>query len=75
VLILFAERVAPATQGLTCFVELYFGVVNVITWRLFTSQSCWMAVLHLPLLVLSIYGMILVKTLKHSVTELSGQPA
>ena len=34
-----------------------------------------MGVLYEPLVVLSIYGIILVKTLKHSVTELSGQLA
>lgn len=47
----------PALR-VTAWVGLLFGLLNAMTWFLLAPGSWWMGVLHLPLLVLSLYAMV-----------------
>jgi len=59
VLTLFFPKVNVPTMRLTAFAGLITGTLNVIQWFLFYPQAWLMGVLHLPLLVISIYAFVL----------------
>lgn len=58
VLLLFSKGVHKPTLSIISFVGLMFGILNMFTWFISQNQSWWMGVLHLPLLILSFYGLI-----------------
>jgi len=49
---------SPITVAISyaAYVGLLFGLLNLLTWFVFIPASWWMGVLHLPLVVVSIYG-------------------
>ena len=61
-LILFFPRVNLLAYRLTAFNGLLYGVFNLTHW--FTPDLRWMGFLHLPLLIISIYALILPRIYK-----------
>lgn len=56
-LILFSKNIDKATINIISFVGLSFGIFNMMTWFGFNIKDWWMGILHLPLLIISIYGL------------------
>jgi hypothetical protein len=56
-LVLFYPRVNTFAYRITAFNGLLYGLVNLT--HFFTPERSWMGVLHLPLLVISIYALVL----------------
>ncbi len=56
-LILFYPSVNPFAYRLTAFNGLLYGLFNMTHW--FNPDTRWMGFLHLPLLILSIYALVL----------------
>jgi len=61
ILIVFSSGVNSGLLSVTSFVAAGFGLLNMATWFALQPQDWWMGVLHLPLMVLSIYGLILAR--------------
>jgi hypothetical protein len=61
-LILFYPHVNSLAYQLTAFNGLLYGVYNLTHW--FTPELRWMGFLHLPLLIISIYALILPRIYK-----------
>ena len=59
IMTLFHPTVNRPLLRLMGFVGVIFGLVNVITWFVISPAGWWMGILHLPLLLISIYGFIL----------------
>src|SRR5690606_1340493 len=57
-LILFSDGVYPPTLSVISYVGLVFGALNIMTWFGIQPGSWWMGVLHLPLLAVSIFGLV-----------------
>ena len=57
ILILFSKNINKATLNVISFVVVSFGIFNMMTWFGFNIKDCWMGILHLPLLIISIYGL------------------
>ncbi len=57
VLLIFSKEVHRPTLSIIAFVGLLFGLLNMSIWFGFQPENWWMGVLHLPLLVLSIFGL------------------
>ena len=66
VMILFSKGVYKPIFSIVAFVGLIFGVMNTLTFFVLQSQSWWMGVLHLPLLIFSLYALILCRLEKES---------
>lgn len=64
ILIVFSSGVNSGLLSVTSFVAAGFGLLNMATWFALQPQDWWMGVLHLPLMVLSIYGFILARGMK-----------
>jgi hypothetical protein len=58
---LFHPKVPRAQFRVLCIIGLYFGIMNVIGPLTMPGYPIWIVILHLPLLFLSIYGIILEK--------------
>ena len=56
-LILFRRQVHAPTLHAISYLGFCFGILTMLTWFVFEPQSWWMGVCHLPLLVISFYGM------------------
>jgi len=56
VLTLFHPTVNPAVLRVSSFAGMLLGVINMILWFVVESWGWWMGVLHIPLVVLSIYA-------------------
>ena len=65
-LILFSKNIDKATINIISFVGLSFGIFNMMTWFGFNIKDWWMGILHLPLLIISIYGLRISKIKKGS---------
>jgi len=59
ILTLFHPTVDLPLLRLMSFVGIIFGLVNVITWFVISPEGYWMGILHLPLLLISVYGFVL----------------
>jgi hypothetical protein len=59
VLTLYHPTVNPTVLRVSSFVGILFGVVNMVVWFVVEPWGWWMGVLHLPLLLISIYGFVL----------------
>lgn len=57
IFLLFPDGINPQTKFVTAFVGCLFGLMNMLTWFVLQPMSWWMGVLHLPLLILSVYGL------------------
>jgi hypothetical protein len=58
-LVLFYPTVNLALLRVTSFVGILFGIVNMIVWFLLSPSGWWMGVLHIPLLVTSVYAFLI----------------
>jgi hypothetical protein len=56
VLTLFHPTVNPAVLRISSFAGILLGVVNMIVWFVLQSWGWWMGVMHIPLVVISIYA-------------------
>jgi len=61
-LILFYPHVNMLAYRITAFNGLLYGVFNLTHW--FKPELRWMGFLHLPLLIISIYALIVPRILK-----------
>jgi hypothetical protein len=59
VLILFHPTVNLAVLRVSGFAGMLFGVVNMIMWFVLEPWGWWMGVLHIPLVVLSVYAFVI----------------
>jgi hypothetical protein len=59
VLTLFHPTVNPAVLRVSSFAGILLGVVNMIVWFAIESWGWWMGVLHIPLVVISVYAFVL----------------
>lgn len=57
ILILFSKNINKATLNVISFVGVSLGIFNMMTWFGFNIKDCWMGILQLPLLIISIYGL------------------
>lgn len=58
-LLLYPDGVYKPLLSVISYVGLLFGIMNMITWFILRRPDFWMGVLHLPLLILSGYGLII----------------
>ena len=59
VLTLFHPSVNRAVLRVSSFVGIIFGAVNMAVWFFVKPSGWWMGVLHIPLLVVSVYAFVL----------------
>lgn len=59
VLTLFHPTVNPAVLRVSSFAGMLLGAVNMIVWFALESWGWWMGVLHIPLVVISVYAFVL----------------
>ena len=59
VLTLFHPTINPAVLRISSFAGVILGVVNMIVWFAVESWGWWMGVLHIPLVVISLYAFVL----------------
>jgi hypothetical protein len=59
ILTLFFPHVNIWLLRVTSFVGMIFGIINVLMWFVFQTEFMWVGVLHIPLLVISVYGFLL----------------
>lgn len=60
-LLIYSRDIYKPVMSVISYVGLIFGLLNMMTWFGIRNENWWMGVLHLPLLVLSLYGMIVAK--------------
>lgn len=56
--LVFKGGVDRGTLSFISFAGLGFGLFNMVTWFLLMPASWWMGVLHLPLVILSVTGVV-----------------
>ncbi|MEJ2600409.1 MAG: hypothetical protein P8Z00_18890 [Anaerolineales bacterium] len=59
VLAVFYPTVNLAVLRVTSFVGMLLGAVNMIVWFVVEPWGWWMGVMHVPLILLSVYGFVL----------------
>jgi hypothetical protein len=59
VMMLYHPTVNLAVLRVTSFVGMLLGVVNMVVWFVLMPSAWWMGMLHIPLLVISIYAFVL----------------
>lgn len=59
VLLLFSKGIHKPTLSIVSYVGLIFGLLNAVTWFGARRESWWMGILHLPLLVIALYGLMI----------------
>jgi hypothetical protein len=58
IILLFLKGVHKPTLSVISYVGLIFGLFNMMTWFGMQRENWWMGILHLPLLILSFYGLL-----------------
>ncbi|UCB46106.1 MAG: hypothetical protein JSV25_01395 [Spirochaetota bacterium] len=58
-LTMYYPNINIPTLRVTSYVGAVFGILNMISWFIMESQFWWMGVLHVPLLVISLYAFVL----------------
>ena len=58
-LLLFSKGVHKPTLSVISYVGFIFGLLNMMTWFFLQADNWWMGVLHLPLVILSFYGLLI----------------
>ena len=61
IFLLFPNTISMQTHFITAFVGLGFGVFNILNWFIFQPVFWWMGVLHMPLIILSLYSLIVLR--------------
>ena len=62
VLTLFHPSINPAVLRVSSFAGMLLGAVNMIVWFGVESWGWWMGVMHIPLVVISVYAFVLAHT-------------
>lgn len=57
-MLMFPAGADHRTLSVASFVGMIFGLINLVVWFGLASHSWWMGVLHLPLVVIAIFGLI-----------------
>lgn len=57
IMLLFSRGVHKPTLSVASFAGFIFGLLNMITWFGIQRASWWMGVLHLPLVIIALYGL------------------
>lgn len=58
VMLLFSKGVHKPTLSIVAYVGFVFGLLNTITWFGMQRESWWMGILHLPLVIIALCGLI-----------------
>ena len=58
ILLLFSKGVHKPTFSVISYVGFIFGLLNMMTWFVLQIDNWWMGVLHLPLVIISLYGLL-----------------
>jgi len=61
VMLLFSKGVHKPTLSIVSYVGLIFGLLNAVTWFSIQRESWWMGILHLPLVIVALYGLIVAR--------------
>lgn len=61
IMLIFSKGIHKPAMSVVSYVGLLFGLLNMMTWFGMQSENWWMGILHLPLLILSFYGLIVSK--------------
>jgi hypothetical protein len=69
ILTLFYPNIYKPAYRFLCIVGVYFGLLNLTGPLIISGYPVWVAILHLPLFTISIYGLALekIKTKAHSI--------
>ena len=73
VLTFFHPTVNPAVLRVTSFAGLLLGAVNMLVWFVVEPWGWWMGVLHIPLVVISVYAFVLAHVRAAGVARDAGQ--
>ena len=57
-MLMFPAGVDHRTLSVVSFVGLIFGLINLVVWFGLAPHSWWMGILHLPLVVTTVFGLI-----------------
>lgn len=60
-MLIFSKGIYKPLLSVVSYVGFMFGLLNMMTWFIMQSQNWWMGILHLPLLILSFYGLIIAR--------------
>ncbi|GAP12535.1 hypothetical protein LARV_00271 [Longilinea arvoryzae] len=71
-LLMYSKGVCKPVLSIIAYAGLLFGLLNMMTWFVMQSQNWWMGVLHLPLLILSISGLLTAREKTAPAPALSG---
>jgi hypothetical protein len=66
-MLLYSKYISKPILSVVSYVGFIFGLMNMLTWFGMQSENWWMGVLHLPLLILSLYGLVVTKKEKQVV--------
>lgn len=69
ILLLFSKGVHKPTLSVISYVGFVFGLLNMATWFGMQRENWWMGVLHLPLLILSFYGLLVAHKEKSTIID------
>ena len=58
VMLLFSKGVHKPTLSIVAYVGFIFGLLNTVTWFGMQRESWWMGILHLPLVIIALCGLI-----------------
>ena len=59
IMIIFSKGIYKPLLSFISYVGFVFGLLNMMTWFAMQNQNWWMGVIHLPLLILSFYGLVI----------------
>jgi len=59
VLIIFFPTVNPGVLRISSFTGMIFGAINMVIWFVMEPWGWWMGVMHIPLLVISVFAFVL----------------
>ncbi|HVQ00638.1 MAG TPA: hypothetical protein VMT57_03905 [Candidatus Thermoplasmatota archaeon] len=71
ILTLYYPNIYKPAYRFLCIVGVYFGLLNLSGPLILSGYPFWVAILHIPLFTISIYGLLLekIKTKAHSINE------
>ncbi|HZK19572.1 MAG TPA: hypothetical protein VFC68_02475 [Treponemataceae bacterium] len=59
IMIIFSKEMYKPLLSAISYLGFLYGLLNMVTWFGIQKENWWMGVLHLPLLVISLYGLII----------------
>jgi hypothetical protein len=61
IFLLFPNKIDMQTHFITAFVGFIFGIFNIMNWFILQPVFWWMGILHMPLILLSLYSFIVLR--------------